>query len=83
MDPSRVSTIGEGGYTTISSPERSPKKPLPGIGLNDLLHGWQACTEFIVFDQGSVKYVPGRGYFRAVPSKNEGKFVTSPSSPNR
>ena len=25
-----------------------------------------------------VKYVPGRGYFRAVPSQNGDKFVTSP-----
>ena len=28
-----------------------------------------------------VKYVPGRGYFWAVPSQNEDKFVTSPPSP--
>ena len=27
----RGSTIGEGGDTTISSPGRSPKQPLPGI----------------------------------------------------
>ena len=31
-----VSTIGRGGDTTISSPERSSKQPIPGIGL----HGW-------------------------------------------
>ena len=29
------STIGEGGNTTIPSPGRSPKQPLPGIGLHD------------------------------------------------
>ena len=28
--------------------------------------------------RGVVKYVPGRGYFRAVPSENGDKFVTSP-----
>ena len=28
-----------------------------------------------------VKYVPGRGYFWAVPSQNEDKFVTSLPSP--
>ena len=28
--------------------------------------------------RGLVKYVPGRGYFRAVPSKNGDKYVTSP-----
>ena len=31
----RGSTIGEGGDTTISSPGRSPKQPLPGIKLHD------------------------------------------------
>ena len=28
--------------------------------------------------RGSVKYLPGRGYFRAVPSQNGDKYVTSP-----
>ena len=28
--------------------------------------------------RGLVKYVPGRDYFRAVPSQNEDKFVTPP-----
>ena len=28
--------------------------------------------------RGLVKYVPGRSYFLAVPSKNEDKYVTSP-----
>ena len=28
--------------------------------------------------RGLVKYVPARGYFRAVPSQNGDKFVTSP-----
>ena len=74
----RSSTIGEGRDTTNSSPGRIPKQPLPGIGLNDPLHGRQACPEFIAFDQGLVKYVPGRGYFRAVSSQNGDKFVTSP-----
>ena len=48
----RGSTIGEGGDTTILSPGRSPKQPLPGMRLHDPLHGRQACPEFIVFDQG-------------------------------
>ena len=47
----RGSTIGEGGDTTIVSPERSPKQPLPGTGLHDPLHGRQACPESIAFDQ--------------------------------
>ena len=28
------------------------------------------------FTRGLVKYVPGRGYFRAVLSQNRDKFVT-------
>ena len=30
-----------------------------------------------------ITYVPGWGYFCAVPSQNGDKFVTSPSPPNR
>ena len=54
----RGSTIGEGGDTTISSPGRSPKQPLPGIGLHVHLHGRQACPEFITFDQGFGQICP-------------------------
>ena len=32
--------------------------------------------------RGLVKYVPGRGYFRAVSSHNGVKFVTSPPPSN-
>ena len=31
--------------------------------------------------RGFVKYVPGRGYFRAVPSQIGGKHVTTPPPP--
>ena len=48
----RGSMIEEGADTTISFPGRSPKQPLPGIGLHDPLHDWQDCPEFIVFDIG-------------------------------
>ena len=33
------------------------------------------------FIRGLVKYVPGRGYFRSVPSQNGNKFATSPTPP--
>ena len=49
---SRGSTIRGGGHTTISSPGRSPKQPLPGMRLHDPLHGRQACSKFIAFDLG-------------------------------
>ena len=54
----RDSTIEEGGDTTISSPGRSPKQPLPGIGLHDPLHGPQAWPEFIAFDKGVGQICP-------------------------
>ena len=62
----------------ISSPTRSPKQPLPGMRLHDPLHGRQACPEFIAFEKGVGQICPGRGYFRAVPSQNGDKYVTSP-----
>ena len=46
------STIGEGGDTTIPSPGRSPKQPLPGIELHDPLHGQQTCPELKSFHHG-------------------------------
>ena len=33
--------------------------------------------------RGLVEYVPGRSYFRTVPSQNGDKNVTSPPSRNR
>ena len=54
----RGSTIGEGEDTTISSPGRSPKQPLPGIGLHDPLHGHQAGPEFIALGQGVGQLCP-------------------------
>ena len=39
-------------------PEEVTKKTLPGIGLNDPLHGRQACPEFIAFDRGVGQICP-------------------------
>ena len=79
-NPARGSTIGEGGETTISSPGRPPKQPLPGTGLHDPLHGRQACPTSHS-TRRLVKYVPSRGYIRAVSSQNGNKLVTSPPPP--
>ena len=57
-EPMSVSTIGGGGNTTISSPGRSPKHPLPGIGLDDPLNSQQACPEFDSFHQGVGQISP-------------------------
>ena len=59
----RVSTIGGGGDTTIPSPWRSLKQPLPGIGLHNPLHGWQACLEFNPFQWRVGQISPREGLF--------------------
>ena len=46
------------GNTTASSPRRSPKQPLPGIGLHDPVYGWQACPELNSFHRGAGKISP-------------------------
>ena len=46
--------------------------------LHDPLHGRQAAPNSSHLTRGLVKSVPGRGYFRAVPSQNGDKYVTSP-----
>ena len=67
----------EGGVYDESVPSKQPLPALPGIGLHDLLHDRQACRKFYYFTLGFVRYAPGRGYFRAVPSQNRDKFVAS------
>ena len=77
----RDSTIGKGGDTTISSPGWSPKQPLTEIGLQDYLHGWQACPEFNSFHQGVGQISPREGLFSCRPPQNGDKFATSPTPP--
>ena len=73
--------IGEGGDTTISSPGRSPKQPLPGMELHHPLHGRQACPEFIAFDQGVSQICPRQGLFscRSLPKRGQNCYI--PASP--
>ena len=52
-----VSTIGGGGDMTIPSPGRSPKQPLPGIGLHDPLHGRQACPPQSLNDSSECDFI--------------------------
>ena len=65
---------------TTSSPGRSPKPPLPGIGIHDPLDGRQACPEFITFDQGSGKVCPRYGLFlcRFLPKRGQMCYILSP-----
>ena len=74
------STIGEGGDTMIPSPGRSPKQPLPGIGLQDPLHGRQASPEFNSFHQGVGQICPRLGLFsyRPLPKRVQTCYISSP-----
>ena len=80
----RGSTIGEGGDKTISSPERSPKQLLPGIGLHDPLHGRQACPEFIAFDREVGQICPRYELIpcRFLPKREQSCYIPAPP-PNR
>ena len=77
----RGSTIGEGGDTTISSPGRSPKRPLPGMRLHDPLHGRQACPKFIAFDQGVGQICPRSGLFSCRSLPKRGQICYTPPPP--
>ena len=75
--------LGVGGDTTIPSPGRSPKQPLPGIGLHDSLHGRQACLEFNSFHQGVGQVSPRKGLFSCRPLPKRGQICDIPALPNR
>ena len=62
-----VPTIGGGEDMTIPSLGRSPKEPLPGIGLHDPLNGRQACPEFYSFHQGVGQISSREGIFSCRP----------------
>ena len=71
----------EGGDTTIPSPGRSPKHPLPGIGLHDPLHGRQACPESDSFHQGVGKICTRKGLFSCRSLSKRGQICYIPSPP--
>ena len=77
----RGSTIGEGGNTKISSPGRSSNSPFRGSDYMIPYMVGKLAPNSSHLNKGLVSYVPGRGYFRAVPSQNGDKYVTSPSPP--
>ena len=76
-----VSTIGEGGDTTIPSPGRSPQKTLPGIRLHDTLYGRQACPELNSFHQGIGQISPREGLFSCHPVPKRGQIYDIPPPP--
>ena len=77
----RGSTIGEGGNTKISSPGRSSNSPFRGSDYMIPYMVGKLAPNSSHLNKGLVSYVPGRGYFRAVPSQNGDKYVTSPPPP--
>ena len=62
----------------IPSPRRSPIQPLPGQDYMIPYMVGKLVPNPTHHTRGPVKYVPGRGYFGAVPSQNGNKSVTSP-----
>ena len=65
----------------ILSPERSPKQPLPGIGLQDFLHYRQACPKFNSFHQGVGQISPREGLLSCRPFPKRGQRCDIPSPP--
>ena len=61
--------IGESGETTILSPGRSPKQPLPEIGLYDPLDVGKLAPNSTHVTRGSVKNSPGGAVFVPSPFK--------------
>ena len=76
---SSVSTIGGGGDSTIFSPGRLPKQPLPGIGLHDPLHGRQACPEFNSYLQRVGQISLQEGLFLCRPLPKRGQMCDTPA----
>ena len=76
-----VATIGGGGDTTIPSPGRSPKQPLPGIGLHDPLYIRQACPEFTSSHQGVGQISPREETVLCRPLPKRGKICDIPTPP--
>ena len=76
-----ISTIGKGGDTTIPSPGRSSKQPLPGIELYDPLHGRRACPEFNSFHQVVDKIRPREGLFSCHPLPKREQICDIPATP--
>ena len=70
-----------GGDTTIASPGRSPKQPLPGIVLHDPLHSRQACPEFNSCHQGVGQISPRHGLFLCRPLPKRGQICDIPAPP--
>ena len=83
VEPPRGSTIREGGDTTISSPGRSSKQPIPWMRLHDPQHGRQACLKFIAFDQGVGQIYPWWGLFSCRSLSKRGQICYIPCPPNR
>ena len=70
-----------GGNTTLLSPGRSTKQPLPVIGLHDPLHYRQACPECRSFNQGVDQISPREGLFSYRPLVKRGQSCDVPAPP--
>ena len=75
-----VQQMGGGGDTTIPSPGRSPKQPLPVIGLHDPLRCRQACSEFDSFHQevGQICLREELFLYRPLPKRGQNCDIPAP-----
>ena len=73
---------GGRGYDD-SVPGRSPKQPLPGIGLHDPLHDRQACPKFNSFHQEIGQISPREGLVSCRPLPKRGQICDIPGAGTR
>ena len=67
--------IGEGGDTTISSPGGHQNSPFRGWNYIIPYMAGKLAPNSSYLTRGLVKYVPGRAFFRAVPSQKGTNFL--------
>ena len=79
IDGRVVKPLG-GGDATIPSTGRSPKQPLPRIGLN---YTRQACPEFHLFRRGVGQVCTPKELFSCRPLPKRGHICNIMSPPNR
>ena len=91
MPRPRTSTVHMRGVQRLGRAGIRRFRPRGGH-QNRPFRGWDYTIPYMVgklgpnsshLTRGLVKYVPGRCYFRAVPSLNGAKYATSPPPPNR
>ena len=83
-DPGRrLRRLGRAGIRRFRPRVGHQNSPFRGYDYMIPYMGGKLAPNSSHLTRGLVKYVRGRGYFRAVSSQNGDKCVTSPPLPNR